>query len=199
MRIFSPLACFRHIPSFQVTIGSDDLTANTSIKQIVEVIDERDKPEKLIKCLEKYANADTKNRMIVFVLKKTDAVEVENELWNKGYNVVSIHGDKTQWERTNALEKFKRGQCNIMVATDVAARGLDIPDVEAVINFSFPLTIEDYVHRIGRTGRAGKEGTAHSLFTQQDYKLAGCLVKVLKDANQEVLRIFFGLISPVTV
>lgn len=170
----------------KVTIGSDDLTANTSIKQIVEVIDERDKPEKLIKCLEKYANADTKNRMIVFVLKKTDAVEVENELWNKGYNVVSIHGDKTQWERTNALEKFKRGQCNIMVATDVAARGLDIPDVEAVINFSFPLTIEDYVHRIGRTGRAGKEGTAHSLFTQQDYKLAGCLVKVLKDANQEV-------------
>ena len=181
-----------------MTIGSDDLTANTSIKQIVEVIDERDKPEKLIKCLEKYANADTKNRMIVFVLKKTDAVEVENELWNKGYNVVSIHGDKTQWERTNALEKFKRGQCNIMVATDVAARGLDIPDVEAVINFSFPLTIEDYVHRIGRTGRAGKEGTAHSLFTQQDYKLAGCLVKVLKDANQEVLKntLFYGLISP---
>lgn len=173
-----------------MTIGSDDLTANTSIKQIVEVIDERDKPEKLIKCLETYANADTKNRMIVFVLKKTDAVEVENELWNKGYNVVSIHGDKTQWERTNALEKFKRGTANVMVATDVAARGLDIPDVEAVINFSFPLTIEDYVHRIGRTGRAGKEGTAHSLFTQQDYKLAGCLVKVLKDANQEVLRVF---------
>jgi len=170
----------------KVTIGTDDLTANTRIKQVVEVIDERDKPEKLMKCLEKYNNADTKNRMIVFVLKKMDAGEVENELWNKGYNVVSIHGDKTQWERTNALEKFKRGTANVLVATDVAARGLDIPDVEAVINFSFPLTIEDYVHRIGRTGRAGKEGIAHSLFTQQDYKLAGCLVKVLKDAGQEV-------------
>merc|ERR1719342_1257645 len=83
----------------KVTIGTDDLTANTRIKQIVEVIDERDKPEKLMKCLEKYTNADTKNRMIVFVLKKMDAGEVENELWNKGYNVVSIHGDKTQWER----------------------------------------------------------------------------------------------------
>merc|ERR1711936_745256 len=91
-----------------------------------------------------------------------------------------------QWQRTKALESFKRGTANVMVATDVAARGLDIPDVEAVINFSFPLTIEDYVHRIGRTGRAGKEGTAHSLFTQQDYKLAGCVVKVLKDAGQEV-------------
>merc|ERR1719499_386382 len=170
----------------KVTIGTDDLTANTRIKQVVEVIDERDKPEKLMKCLEKYTNADTKNRMIVFVLKKMDAGEVENELWNKGYNVVSIHGDKTQWERTNALEKFKRGTANVLVATDVAARGLDIPDVEVVINFSFPLTIEDYVHRIGRTGRAGKEGIAHSLFTQQDYKLAGCLVKVLKDAGQEV-------------
>ena len=170
----------------QVTIGTDDLTANTRIKQIVEVIDERDKPEKLMKCLEKYTNADTKNRMIVFVLKKMDAGALENELWNKGYNVVSIHGDKTQWERTNALEKFKRGTANVLVATDVAARGLDIPDVEVVINFSFPLTIEDYVHRIGRTGRAGKEGVAHSLFTQQDYKLAGCLVKVLKDAGQEV-------------
>merc|ERR1719370_1973655 len=175
----------------KVTIGSDDLTANTSIKQIVEVIDERDKPEKLIKCLEKYANADTKNRMIVFVLKKMDAGEVENELWNKGYNVVSIHGDKTQWERTNALEKFKRGTANVLVATDVAARGLDIPDVEVVINFSFPLTIEDYVHRIGRTGRAGKEGVAHSFFHRGDYKLAGCLVKVLKDAEQEVPQEMF--------
>merc|ERR1719449_143443 len=170
----------------KVTIGSDDLTACARIKQIVEVIDERDKPEKLFKVLEKYTNADTENRMMVFVLKKTDAVELENELWNKGYKVVSIHGDKSQWERTNALNQFKKGSANVMVATDVAARGLDIPDVEYVINFSFPLTIEDYVHRIGRTGRAGKEGIAHSFFTRFDSKNAGCLVKVLKDAGQEV-------------
>merc|ERR1719290_728365 len=144
-----------------------------------------------MKCLEKYTNADTKNRMIVFVLKKMDAGEVENELWNKGYNVVSIHGDKTQWERTNALEKFKRGTANVLVATDVAARGLDIPDVEFVINYSFPLTIEDYVHRIGRTGRAGKEGVAHSFFHRGDSRNAGCLVKVLKDAGQEVPKEMF--------
>jgi ATP-dependent RNA helicase DBP3 len=66
-------------------------------------------------------------------------------------------------------------------------RGLDIPDVEFVINYSFPLTIEHYVHRIGRTGRAGKDGVAHSFFHKGDYKLAGCLVKVLKDAEQVIV------------
>uniref|UniRef100_A0A803R452 Helicase C-terminal domain-containing protein n=1 Tax=Cannabis sativa TaxID=3483 RepID=A0A803R452_CANSA len=73
-----------------------------------------------------------------------------------------------------------------MVATDVAARGLDIPDVEVVINYSFPLTTEDYVHRIGRTGRAGKKGVAHTFFTQQNKGLAGELVNVLKEAGQIV-------------
>ena len=68
----------------------------------------------------------------------------------------------------------------------IFCRGLDIPDVEFVINYSFPLTIEDYVHRIGRTGRAGKDGVAHSFFHRGDYKLAGCLVKVLKDAEQVI-------------
>merc|ERR1712128_364605 len=114
------------------------------------------------------------------------AKDVEDELRHSGYRVSTIHGDKTQWERTKALEKFKEGKINVLVATDVAARGLDIPDVEYVINYSFLLTIEDYVHRIGRAGRAGKDGTAHSLFHRGDYKNAGCLVKVLKDAEQEI-------------
>lgn len=73
---------------------------------------------------------------------------------------VAIHGDISQSQRTAAVEKFKSGEVPLLIATDVAARGLDIPDVEAVINYSFPLTTEDYVHRIGRTGRAGKTGTA---------------------------------------
>lgn len=70
----------------------------------------------------------------------------------------SIHGDINQAQRSRAVEQFKSGAMPLLIATDVAARGLDIPDVEAVINFSFPLTTEDYVHRIGRTGRAGKSG-----------------------------------------
>ena len=71
---------------------------------------------------------------------------------------MAVHGDISQAQRTAAVEKFKAGEVPLLIATDVAARGLDIPDVEAVINYSFPLTTEDYVHRIGRTGRAGKSG-----------------------------------------
>ena len=75
---------------------------------------------------------------------------------------------------------------------DVAARGLDIPDVEYVINYSFPTTIEAYVHRIGRTGRAGKDGCAHSFFTREDSLLAGCLVHVLQEAGQDVPKEMFN-------
>merc|ERR1719427_686941 len=169
----------------KVTVGSDALSANKKIKQVIEVIDENDKDDKLMKVLQKYTNTETKNRMIIFVLKKAEAYDLEGQLWQKGFKVGSIHGDKSQWEREQALKQFKNGSINLLVATDVAARGLDIPDVEFVINYSFPLTIEDYVHRIGRTGRAGKDGVAHSFFHRGDYKLAGCLVKVLKDAEQE--------------
>ena len=170
----------------KVTVGSDDLSANKRIKQVVEVIDEMDKDEKVLKVLENYSNKETKNRMIIFVLKKAEAHDLEDNLWHKGFKVCSIHGDKSQWEREKALGEFKAGRINVLVATDVAARGLDIPDVEYVINYSFPMTIEDYVHRIGRTGRAGKDGVAHSFFTRKDRMLAGCLVHVLKEANQEV-------------
>merc|ERR1711915_1136674 len=141
------------------------------IKQIVEVIDERDKPEKLMK---------------IFVMKKTEAHELEYELRRQGFKVRSIHGDKSQADREYALNQFKSGYINLLVATDVAARGLDIPDVEFVINYSFPQTIEDYVHRIGRTGRTGKDGLAHSFFTRKDRMQAGSLVHVLKEAGQEV-------------
>merc|ERR1712173_276117 len=135
--------------------------------------------------LNKY-HSSRKNRILIFVLYKKEAARLETNLKRSGWKGSSIHGDKSQDARTQAVEQFKSGEVPLLVATDVAARGLDIPGVDFVINFSFPLTIEDYVHRIGRTGRAGKEGIAHSLFTQQDYKLAGCLVKVLKDAGQEV-------------
>ena len=77
---------------------------------------------------------------------------MENSVRQQGYSVAGIHGDLSQSARTTALENFKSGESTILVATDVAARGLDIPDVSAVINYSFPLTVEDYIHRIGRTG-----------------------------------------------
>jgi ATP-dependent RNA helicase DBP3 len=103
-----------------------------------------------------------------------------------GYTCCAIHGDKSQVERTAALSEFKSGKNPLLIATDVAARGLDIPDVEHVINYTFPLTIEDYVHRIGRTGRAGKMGNSVTLFTKNDKGLSGHLVNVLNKCDQPV-------------
>ncbi|EOY25259.1 DEA(D/H)-box RNA helicase family protein isoform 1 [Theobroma cacao] len=169
----------------KVVIGSEDLAANHDVMQIVEVLDDRSRYERLTALLKKY-HESKRNRVLVFVLYKAEAGRIENMLQRSGWNVVSIHGGKAQHERTNALSLFKDGSSPLMVATDVAARGLDIPDVEVVINYSFPLTTEDYVHRIGRTGRAGRKGVAHTFFTQQNKGLAGELVNVLKEAGQIV-------------
>ena len=88
----------------------------------------------------------------MFALYKPEASRVEQTLIRAGYTTSSLHGDKSQSQRLEALESFKNGVSSILVATDVAARGLDIPNVKAVINYTFPLTIDDYIHRIGRTG-----------------------------------------------
>ncbi|GFZ17096.1 DEA(D/H)-box RNA helicase family protein [Actinidia rufa] len=146
----------------KVVVGSEDLAANHDVMQIVEVLDDRSRDERLVSLLEKYHKSQ------------------------RGWKAVSIHGDKAQHARTEALSLFKEGSCPLMIATDVAARGLDIPDVEVVINYSFPLTTEDYVHRIGRTGRAGKKGVAHTFFMKENKGLAGELVNVLREAGQIV-------------
>ncbi|CAM8885354.1 unnamed protein product [Rhodiola kirilowii] len=169
----------------KVVVGSEDLAANHDVMQIVEVIDDRARDQRLHSLLEKY-HTSQKNRVLVFVLYKKEAARVENMLQKRGWKAVSIHGDKSQEARTKALSLFKEGTCPLMIATDVAARGLDIPDVEVVINYSFPLTTEDYVHRIGRTGRAGKKGVAHTFFMQENKGLAGELVNVLREAKQIV-------------
>ncbi|XP_057448703.1 DEAD-box ATP-dependent RNA helicase 5 [Lotus japonicus] len=169
----------------KVVVGSEDLAANHDVMQIVEVLDDRARDKRLFTLLEKYHKSQ-RNRVLVFALYKKETARVESMLQQGGWKAVSIHGDKSQHERTKALSLFKNGSCPLMIATDVAARGLDIPDVEVVINYSFPLTTEDYVHRIGRTGRAGKKGVAHTFFTQQNKGLAGELVNVLREANQVV-------------
>jgi len=91
-------------------------------------------------------------RILIFALYKKEATRIEQSLGRAGYDVGALHGDMTQSARISALEKFKTGETGLLVATDVAARGLDIPNVGAVINYTFPLTLEDYIHRIGRTG-----------------------------------------------
>ncbi|CDY41747.1 BnaA08g07020D [Brassica napus] len=169
----------------KVVIGSVDLAANHDVLQIIEVLDDRARDQRLVALLEKYHKSQ-KNRVLVFALYKVEADRLERFLQTRGWKAVSIHGNKAQSERTRSLALFKEGSCPLLVATDVAARGLDIPDVEVVINYSFPLTTEDYVHRIGRTGRAGKKGVAHTFFTQQNKGLAGELVNVLREAKQVV-------------
>jgi len=168
----------------KIIIGSDDLTANSRVTQIVEVVDGREKDRRLTQLLTKYH--DQKNRILIFCLYKKEAARVESSLWNSGWNVTGIHGDMGQTQRTQAFNNFKDGTVPLLVATDVASRGLDIPNVEYVINYTFPLTIEDYIHRIGRTGRAKKTGVAHTFFTVAEKGKAGDLCRVLREANQEV-------------
>lgn len=157
--------------------------ASTRVHQIVQVVkDPFARDPILLELLKKY-HSSRKNRILVFVLYKKEADRIERLLKSARWQCVSIHGDKPQRERTEALAAFKSGTIPLMIATDVAARGLDIPDVEYVINFTFPLTIEDYIHRIGRTGRGGAYGTAHTLFTDADKPHSGELINVLRASS----------------
>jgi len=110
--------------------------------------------------------------MLIFCNTKKKVEEVTDELKAYGHNPISLHGDKTQRDRTEVMSKFRKGLANILVATDVAARGIDVTGVDAVINYDVPLDIENYVHRIGRTGRAGQLGKSFTLVTNDEkYKL----------------------------
>ncbi|KAK9809444.1 hypothetical protein WJX73_008058 [Symbiochloris irregularis] len=169
----------------RVTIGSKDLSASHSIAQVVEVMEQGQRDGRLEALLQKHGGS--KQRILVFVLYKKEAARVEGQLLRKGWKVAAIHGDLSQDKRTAAINAFRDGSVPLLVATDVAARGLDIPDVALVLNFSFPLTVEDYCHRIGRTGRAGKTGLAHTFFCPaSDRQRAGELINVLREAGQPV-------------
>lgn len=124
--------------------------------------------------------------VLIFVTKKADAEQVANNLLLQENDVVLLHGDIDQAERNKVITKFKKKEVNIMVATDVASRGLDIPHIRTVINYDIARDIDTHTHRIGRTGRAGEKGTAYTLITEKDKEFAGHLVRNLEGANQEV-------------
>jgi len=123
---------------------------------------------------------------LVFVETKKGADSLEEFLDRDGYPVTSIHGDRSQRDREEALRRFRMGHTPILVATAVAARGLDIPHVKHVINFDLPSDIEEYVHRIGRTGRMGNLGTATSFFNEKNRNLVRDLVELLVETKQEL-------------
>ncbi len=131
---------------------------------------------------------DETNQVLVFVDTKFACSRLAHFLERHGISADSIHGDKSQQARTETLENFKSGKVRVLVATDVAARGLDIEDLPSVINFELPHTAEDYVHRIGRTGRAGKKGKAVSLVSSEERHRLADIQKLIKlEIRQEVV------------
>ncbi|KAL9622049.1 MAG: hypothetical protein Q9160_003548 [Pyrenula sp. 1 TL-2023] len=175
----------------RITIGQDrsdgELRANPRISQRVEVISPHEKESRLLSILRTHPSARSPaSKILIFALYKKEAIRTERLLHSKGFSVSAIHGDMSQPARLQSLSSFKSGTTRLLVATDVAARGLDIPAVSLVLNLTMSLTAEDYVHRIGRTGRAGATGEAITLFTEHDKALSGGLVNVLKAAGQPV-------------
>ena len=168
----------------QITVGSAGKKANAKITQHIVVCDEHSKLDKLKQLLETICDGTSK--IIIFTDTKRGADNLQRMMRSSGVAALAIHGDKTQQERDWTLEQFKCGKCLCLVATDVAARGLDVKDVKFVINYDFPKQIEDYIHRIGRTGRGGSTGIAYSFFTQGNGACAHELIKVLRDSNQTV-------------
>jgi len=154
------------------------------IKQIIKEI--FDKNTEILKDLK-----DIDGRTLVFVERKITAEQLGRFLRSQGVNATEIHGDRSQMEREAALRSFKRGVNRVLVATSVAARGLDIDEVKHVINYDLPQEIDDYVHRIGRTGRAGHTGIATSYFSTGDEKLASELLQILAENKQDVPQFLY--------
>ncbi|CAD5191659.1 unnamed protein product [Musa acuminata subsp. malaccensis] len=168
----------------RVTVGEVG-TANEDITQVVNVISSD--AEKMPWLLEKLPGMIDDGDVLVFASKKGTVDEIESQLIPNGFKIAALHGDKDQASRMDILQKFKSGIYHVLVATDVAARGLDIKSIKSVVNFDIARDMDMHVHRIGRTGRAGdKDGTAYTLITHKEARFAGELVNSLIAAGQDV-------------
>ncbi|KAI5645449.1 DEAD/DEAH box helicase domain-containing protein [Phthorimaea operculella] len=167
----------------KVNIGSLNLSANNNIKQIVEMCEEHEKEMKLTNLLKEIAS-ERDNKVIVFVETKKKVDDIARAVRRMGHKALAIHGDKSQPERDAVLTEFRNGATSILIATDVAARGLDVEDVKFVVNYDYPNSSEDYIHRIGRTGRCQQSGTAYTYFTSGDSRQARGLMAVLRETGQ---------------
>lgn len=183
-----------------VRIGKDEsvkggLTVNKDIEQVVQVLGNSfDKYDSLLKLI-KQQTSGKPQKFIIFCATKRGVDELERnlrtdrELKDCKLEARGIHGDKQQFERDRIFNGFKKPMTdfsNILIATDVASRGLDVKDITVVVNYDLPTNIEDYVHRIGRTGRAGAKGTAYSFFVETECVLVHDLIKILKSSGQRI-------------
>ena len=158
-----------------VEVARPNATASTVEQRFFSVASD-DKRRAVLKLLKDRSISQA----IVFVNSKLGCARLARSFERDGLRTNALHGDKSQDERLKALDAFKRGEVDVLVATDVAARGLDIADLPAVFNFDVPFNAEDYVHRIGRTGRAGASGLAFTLVAREDMRNVGDIEKLIK-------------------
>jgi superfamily II DNA/RNA helicase len=167
---------FLHNP-VRVEVAKPATTVATITQQLIrtgrEPHDKRDTLRRTIRAADSFKNA------IVFCNRKREVAQLHRSLVRHGFNAVALHGDLDQSARTAALDAFRNGEAKLLIASDVAARGLDIPDVSHVFNFDVPHHADDYVHRIGRTGRAGKSGIAITIVGPGDGKAVGEIEKLI--------------------
>ncbi|XP_054462774.1 ATP-dependent RNA helicase DDX42 [Anoplopoma fimbria] len=160
--------------------------ANEDVTQIVEMLHSAtDKWSWLTRRLVEFTSSGS---VLIFVTKKSNCEELATNLTQEGYSLGLLHGDMDQSERNKVISDFKKKNLPVLVATDVAARGLDIPSIRTVVNYDVARDIDTHTHRIGRTGRAGEKGVAYTLLTNKDTTFAGDLVRNLEGANQAVSK-----------
>lgn len=162
-----------------VEVARQNAAADT-VKQVVHLVSSMDKQRAIVKVLENRTRQGLSRQCIIFTNSRLGCAKLARALERDGIKAGAIHGDKSQGERTLTLEAFKSGAIEALVATDVAARGLDIPDMPCVINHELPFNAEDFIHRIGRTGRAGSKGDAIALVDDSEKRLLDDIEKLMK-------------------
>ncbi|MCE3254527.1 MAG: helicase, superfamily [Rickettsiaceae bacterium] len=171
----------KYMREFEVVAAKRDAITQNNIQQIYFEVANADKFEALYRIIDVEENFYG----VIFCRTKLDADEISNKLTNRGCSAEALHGDVSQGQRERILKKFKDKKSTVLVATDVAARGIDVDNLTHVINYSLPQDPESYVHRIGRTGRAGKSGTAITLITPSEYRKLVSIQKMAKATIQK--------------
>ncbi|KAI0535732.1 hypothetical protein GGR58DRAFT_425224 [Xylaria digitata] len=169
----------------EITVGGRSVVA-PEITQIIEIREENSKFLRLLELLGELYDKDEDARTLIFVERQEKADDLLKELLQKGYPCMSIHGGKDQIDRDSTIQDFKAGALPILIATSVAARGLDVKQLKLVVNYDAPNHLEDYVHRAGRTGRAGNKGTAVTFITPDQENCAPGISKALEQSSQPV-------------
>ena len=169
----------------EIVVGARSVVA-PEVTQIVEVRNDDSKFHRLLELLGDLYDKDEDARTLIFVDRQESADSLLRDLMRRGYPCMSIHGGKDQIDRDSTISDFKAGVVPVLIATSVAARGLDVKQLKLVVNYDCPNHMEDYVHRVGRTGRAGNTGTAVTFVTEEQGRYAVDISKALKLSGQKI-------------